>query len=105
MFLFALFAQPLIGPIMGRSWRQVELFGMAPDPTVIATLGIVLMSNRSRWALLPIPLAWCAISGATLWTMGSQDALMLPVIALPALLLAAWKTLSAMPSSPRDFFP
>lgn len=105
VFLFALFAQPLIGPIMGRSWRQVELFGMAPDPTVIATLGIVLMSNRSRWALLPIPLAWCAISGATLWTMASQDALMLPVIALLALLLAAWKTLSAMPSSPRDFFP
>ena len=50
VFLFALVVQPLIGPLMGRSWQQVEIFGIAPDPTVIATLGILLLaSNRSLW--------------------------------------------------------
>ncbi len=94
IFLFALFVQPLIGPIMGRPWSQAEIFAVAPDPTVIATLGILLMTNRPPWALLIIPLSWCAISGATLWTMASPDALMMPLLALLILLLAVWKTLS-----------
>src|SRR5688500_9472693 len=65
----------MIGPLLGRSWTQTEVFGIAPDPTAIATLGIVLAARgRVRWELLIIPLIWCAISGATLWTMGSADA-------------------------------
>src|SRR5262249_30579984 len=35
LFLFALAVQPLIGPLLGRPWRQVEIFGIAPDPTVV----------------------------------------------------------------------
>lgn len=95
VFLFALAVQPLIGPIMGRPWLQAEIFGITPDPTVIATLGILLLaSNRIVWALLPIPIIWCGISGATLWAMESQDALMTPLTALLVLLLAVWKGLS-----------
>ena len=37
--LFAVVIHPLIGPLLGRSWTGVELFGLAPDPTVTATLG------------------------------------------------------------------
>ncbi len=95
VLLFALVVQPLIGPIMGRPWLQAEIFGIAPDPTVIATLGVLLLaSNRIVWAHLPIPIIWCGISGATLWAMESQDALMMPLTALLVLLLAVWKTLS-----------
>src|SRR5438477_8345451 len=65
IFLFALAAQPLIGPALGRPWRQIEIFGIAPDPTVIATLGILTAAARTRWELMVIPLIWCAISGAT----------------------------------------
>ena len=73
-FLFALFVQPLIGPLLGRSWRQVEIFGVAPDPTAVATLGLLLMvSGRVRWELMLMPLIWCAISGATLWTLRAPD--------------------------------
>jgi hypothetical protein len=98
VFLFALFIQPLLGPVTGRPWPQAQLFGLAPDPTVIATLGIVLLaSNRPRWVLLAIPLLWCAISGATLWAMASPDALLMPIAALLAALLAGWKTLSHRP--------
>jgi hypothetical protein len=93
VFLFALIVQPLIGPFIGRPWTQAEIFGVAPDPTAIATLGILLLaSRRPVWALMPIPIIWCAISGATLWTMKSQDALITPLAALLVLLLAARKT-------------
>lgn len=90
LFLFALAVQPLIGPAIGRPWLQAEIFGIAPDPTVVATLGVLLpVSGRTRSILLCIPILWCVISGATLWAMGSADALLMPLIALLALLLVA----------------
>jgi hypothetical protein len=95
IFLFALFIQPLIGPLAGRPWLQVELFGVAPDPTVVATLGVVVAAQRTHWELLVIPLLWCAISGATLWTMQSPDALVVAAVAALTFVLAGWKTLTA----------
>ena len=95
IFLFALFVHPLIGPLAGRPWLQVELFGVAPDPTVVATLGVLVAAQRTHWELLVIPLLWCAISGATLWTMQSPDALVVAAVAALTFVLAAWKTLTA----------
>lgn len=88
LLLFALVVQPLIAPVSGRSWMQMEMFGIAPDPTVVATLGVLLPMRGPRWLLFPVPLAWCAISGATLWTMGAVDALLMPFIAVLSVLLA-----------------
>jgi hypothetical protein len=85
----ALFAWPSIGWLLGRPMVQAELFGVAPDPTVVATIGIILAAQRIRWELLIVPFIWCAISGATLWTMQSPDALLLPAAALLALAVAA----------------
>ena len=87
LFVFALLIQPLIGPLTGRPWTQAEVFGMAPDLTALGTLGFALLQPTAgrRWLLLVIPLLWCAISGATLWTMGSPDALVLPAAGLLAL--------------------
>lgn len=89
IFSFALLVQPLIGPLVGRDWMQVEIFGVTPDPTVIATLGILLLAaNRVSWVLLVIPLLWCALSGAFHWTMQTPDALMMPFAGLLVLFLA-----------------
>jgi hypothetical protein len=86
LVVFALIVHPLIGPLVGRSWSQIEIFGVAPDPTVIATLGVlVLASGASTWLLLPIPILWCLLSGATAWTMHSVDAAVMPVAAAFAL--------------------
>jgi len=75
IFLFALVVAPLIGPLFGRTWRQAEIFGVAPDPTAIATLGVLLLAaGRVRWELMALPLLWCAISGATLLSMRAPDA-------------------------------
>lgn len=88
LFLFALLIVPSIGPLLGRSWTQAEVFGMAPDPTALATLGILLLARPAGW-LFPIPLAWCVVSGATLWAMGAPDFALVPLAGLLALILAA----------------
>ena len=76
-------AYPLASIALGRGIAAAEVFGMAPDPTVFATLGIlVLAAPAARLALLPIPLAWCAMTGATLWTMGSPEWWLLPAAAV-----------------------
>jgi hypothetical protein len=95
LFVFALVVQPLIVPLVGRDWTQTEILGVAPDPTVLATLGVLLtVDKRPPWGLMVIPLIWCALSGATLWTMGSPDAWVMPVVALSALGMAVYRLLS-----------
>ena len=94
LFLFALIAYPLIGRLAGRPWTQVEFFGVAPDPTAIATLGVLVAAQRPHCLLLVAPLIWCAISAATLRTMQSPDAMVVPVAAALALALTGWKSLA-----------
>lgn len=95
LFGFALFVWPLVGLFIGRPLAQAEVFGIAPDPTAIATLGVLLGARRIRWELMIIPWTWCAISAATLWTMRSPDfflplaaAALVIVIAIRAAVLA-----------------
>jgi hypothetical protein len=86
---FALAGQPLLAPLQGRGWASSEVFGIAPDPTAIATLGVLLLA-RGRFLplLLPIPVLWCLLSGITLQTMGEPQA-WAPYAAV-ALAAAAW---------------
>jgi hypothetical protein len=92
IFLYALLVHPLLAPLMGRPWLQAELFGVAPDPTAIGTLGVLVTAQWRHGELLALPLLWCAVSGATLWTMQSPDAPVLPAAAVLAVLLTAWKS-------------
>jgi hypothetical protein len=86
---FALAGQPLLAPLQGRGWGPSEVFGIAPDPTAIATLGALLLTRgRLLPLLLPIPVLWCLLSGLTLRTMGELQAWAL--FAAPALAAAAW---------------
>jgi hypothetical protein len=75
LLAFALAAQPLLAPLQGRAWTSAEIFGIAPDPTVIGTLGLLLLvRGRLLPLLLPIALLWCLLSGITLWTLGAPEA-------------------------------
>lgn len=95
LFLFALLLQPAIGLLLGRPWRQAEIFGVAPDPTAIGTLGLLLvLAGRARWTLMVLPALWCAATGATLWAMSAPDAWLPPAAALLALALAVWQALA-----------
>ena len=91
VILFALIVQPLVGPLLGRGWTQVEVFGAAPDPTAVATLGLLLTARgRTSWMLWTIPVLWCVLSGAVLWTMESPDAFVMPAAALLAVTIG-WR--------------
>jgi hypothetical protein len=69
---------------------------------VLGTLGVLLVlpyraaagQGRRRaamaWLPWPIPLLWCALTGATLATMQAADAPLMPAAALLALAAAAW---------------
>ena len=101
LMAFALVVHPLIGPLLlGRPWAQAELFGMTPDPTVIATLGVLAAAERPHWHLLLLPVTWCLIGGATLWTMESPDWPILPAAAVIALAAAVWKSLARSAAKP-----
>ena len=69
----ALFVWPLLALLDGRSWREAEIVAIAPDPTAIATLGLIALAPRSRWtALVCLPPAlWLALSALTLLAMDS----------------------------------
>jgi hypothetical protein len=76
LLLWALLLHPLLAGLSGRPWAQAEFVGLAADPTAIATLGLLLMLRGPRGpmrALWALPLVWCALSAATLWTMGSAQ--------------------------------
>lgn len=94
VFVFALVVQPLLGLLLGRDWRQAEVFGVAPDPTAVATLALLLAADRSSPIALPIPLLWCLLSGTTLWVMQAADALVLPMVASLVLLLSFRRSVS-----------
>jgi hypothetical protein len=78
LLAWAVLVHPWLAVISSRPWAQAEVFGVAPDPTAIGTLGVLLcLTSRDRIARVLLGLAWliamlwCAISAATLWTMGS----------------------------------
>ncbi len=54
---FALFVQPLLAPLTGRPWLQMEFFALAPDPTVAATLGALIAHARRARAAARHPAA------------------------------------------------
>lgn len=95
LIAFAVVVQPVIGPLLGRDWAQAEIFGLAPDPTAVATLGVLLLDRRPHWHLLAIPLLWCVFTGLTLWAMEAPDAWVSPAAAGLALVASLWKSLRA----------
>jgi hypothetical protein len=106
IFLFALVVEPLVGPLLGRGWRGVEIFGVAPDPTAVATLGILLLANsRGRWLLMVIPVFWCAITGAFLLAMKAPDFWIAPLAGVIAILFAGWQRRASRARDPSRSLP
>jgi hypothetical protein len=78
---------PLLALAGGRPLTQTEWVGLMPEPTVLAALGLLLCLRGGRgWLLMPLPLLWCAIAGATQWTLKSPVWSLLPLAGVLALL-------------------
>lgn len=98
--LFGLIGYPVLSQLGDREWKGAEWFGMAPDPTICFFLGIAVLCARSVWTLLlfPIPLLWAFTTWGTLKTFDAPYAIMLPVIALVAIVTSAWKAIGSFHS-------
>ena len=89
LLVVAFVVEPVAGLVAGRTWRQLEIFGVTPDPTAIATLAFLALSTpRAHRALVVLPVVWCAIGGATLWALGSVEAWVVLLAGLCGLVLA-----------------
>ncbi len=92
LLLIGLVGLPLTGLLLGRPWLQTEVFGLAPDPTSLVTIAVLLLARARwpfNWLVWPIPLLWSFMSGATLWAMKAPDAWTLPALAVLAVLISA----------------
>lgn len=96
---------PLLAPLSGRPLVQAEVFALAPDPTMLAALAVSVLLvcgghgvRRARLAgavLSLVPLAWCALAGATAWVLGAPDWWLMPSAAALAAAALAWQWLGA----------
>jgi hypothetical protein len=97
LLALALAGWPLAGVLAGRPWAQAEVVGIAPDPTALAALGLLLLvaTRHGRWPWLPwiVPLAWCAWSALMRWVMGDALAWLLAATLVGAPLLALTEVL------------
>ena len=75
---FGVAGYPAIAPLAGGGWTEAEVFGIHPDPTAVAALGIVLLilHGYRLWVAAAAPLLWCLVSALTLqvlqapWAVG-----------------------------------
>jgi hypothetical protein len=80
---------PLLAQLSGRAWTSAEVFGVAPDPTALATVAaLALVRGRVRWLVLAIPLLWCAFTALTLRAMRSPETFVVIAVTLLAALPA-----------------
>lgn len=61
---------PLAAPAAGRPWAQTEVFGLMPEPTALATVGLLLLMRRTSW-LLVVPSLALLVGAATLWLLST----------------------------------
>jgi hypothetical protein len=89
LITFIVVGYPLLAPLGGRMWTSAEVFGVAADPTALATVGAVaLVRGRIRWLLLVVPLLWCGFTALTLRAMKSPETFVVTSVTLLALLPA-----------------
>ena len=99
LLIIAVLGYPMLALVSGRPLVQSECFGLAPDPTALATLGMVLClrgfhrrkhPRATGLLLMLVPLLWCAMTGATRWTLGSPDWFLMPAAGIVALIFG-WR--------------
>jgi hypothetical protein len=75
--LVSVLAYPLISATIGPGLSHAETYGLHPDPTAIATLGVLLITLRGPtfWTASVIPILWCVIGSLTLIAIDATGAL------------------------------
>lgn len=88
--LFGLWGYPLLAPLNGRSLLLGEAFAIAPDPTVVTTIGVLVLAGRRSLVLLIAPALWLAVSCTTLVVIGEMQGWLTAGAGVAGLTAAAW---------------
>ena len=89
---FAMAVYPLIGWLAGHGWPRAPLFGVAPGPTTIFTMGVLLLTEgRTPLRPVAIPVLWSLVGGTAAWLLEVPEDLALPLAGLGGLGLILWK--------------
>ena len=90
--LAAALAWPFADALLGQDWASARVVGLAPGPTAVFTLGMLLLSTgRTPLHLAVIPLLWTLIAGAVAWILSIPQDLALPAAGVAAFALMLWK--------------
>ncbi len=91
--LFALVGHPLIVVLMGYGWQAMPLVGLAPGPTAIFTMGLLLLTaGRVPRVLIVLPLLWAGVAAMTGWFLAFWLDFAVPLAVLAAIALLVWKS-------------
>lgn len=98
---FATIAYPALGWALGHGWPRAPMFGVAPCPMTIFTMGMLLLvAGRVPLYLVAIPVLWSLIGGTAAWFLGVTEDLALPVAGLGGLALILAKNRRARRGGP-----
>lgn len=88
LMIFAMVVFPYLGALAGHGWPQAAVFGVAPSPTLVYTLGVLLLA-QPRIPILPavIPILWALVS----WLLGIAEDVTLPIAGILAIILLVRK--------------
>jgi hypothetical protein len=88
---YALAGYPLLGLAQGHSYGQIPQFGITPCPTVLFTLGALLLLRQPvpLW-LLAVPLVWSLIGGTAAFLLNVPQDWPLLFAGVIAVAVLAW---------------
>ncbi len=85
-------ATPILTWLAGHGWPRTPLSGVAPCPTAIFTIGILLLADRrTPLHLVAIPLLAALYCGTTAWLLNLPEDLAVPLAGVGGLGLILWK--------------
>lgn len=101
VLLFALVGYPLLGLLAGKSWLAAQVFAIAPDPTVGATLGFLVLCRgvAARVAMI-VPVLWSVVTALTLYGLGSAMFVVTPAIAVLCVIVQVCASRESRPMRP-----
>jgi Family of unknown function (DUF6064) len=92
LVIYAIGGYPLIAEVAGEGLESARVVGLAPGPTAVFTLGVLLLAEgRTPLHLTAVPVLWSLIAGVTAWELAVVEDVALPLIGLGTLALIVWK--------------
>jgi hypothetical protein len=101
LIAFSIAVYPLIGWLVGRDLSATPAFGVAPCPTTIFTLGLLLLVKGGvPLRVLAMPVLWALVGSTAAWLLGIVEDLAL-LVSVAALAVFRWPLAGLWPKFPK----